>query len=368
MLERFAKHVHKSPVSFEIILPDGTHRPFGPGQASFTVRINNDRGLRALSSFDEGTIGDAYLYGDLDIDGDMLQPFALRQMMGDNHRLVYAWRYIQPLFFGQIYTNNAAIAAHYDVDPRFFLSFLDSDVPCYTQGVFQNEQESLKTASLRKFDYCFDRLQLKPGHHILEIGPGWGAWLEYASKRGIRCTGITNSGVSKNYLDGRAAELKLDWRIIQQDFLQYSDTLKYDAIVIMGVIEHLPTYAQVIDRFVKLLKPGGRIFLDASAGTKKYELSSFMVKHIYPGNHSFLALDDFVNKLSRTGLRVDELYNDRMSYFYTFRYWALNLERNRIFVAERYGDLKYRSFRLYLWGAAYEFLSRSLDCYRMIIC
>jgi cyclopropane-fatty-acyl-phospholipid synthase len=92
-----------------------------------------------------------------------------------------------------------------------------------------------------------------------------------------------------------------------------------------------------------------------------------MVKHIYPGNHSFLALDDFANKLFRSPMRIEELYNDRMSYFYTFRQWAQNLERNRSAVTERYGDMKYRSFKLYLWGAAYEFLSSSLDCYRMIL-
>ena len=32
---------------------------------------------------------------------------------------------------------------------------------------------------------------LKPGDEILEIGPGWGAWFEYASRRGVKCTGNT---------------------------------------------------------------------------------------------------------------------------------------------------------------------------------
>src|SRR5262245_35179884 len=36
-------------------------------------------------------------------------------------------------------------------------------------------------------------------------------------------------------------------------------------------------------------------------------------------------------------------------------------------VMKKFGEFNYRRFRLYLWGAAYEFLSRSLDCYRMII-
>jgi cyclopropane-fatty-acyl-phospholipid synthase len=170
-----------------------------------------------------------------------------------------------------------------------------------------------------------------------------------------------------DYLEAKAKALGFKWDLHLCDLLEYSTPQKYDAIVIMGVIEHLPDYARVLDKFQALLKPGGRIFLDGSACTKKYELSSYMVKYIYGGNHSFLVLHDFLDKLARTKLEVMEVFNDRYSYFLTFRQWARNFDQNRGFVIERFGESNYRRFRLYLWGAAYEFKSRSLDCYRMII-
>ncbi len=92
-----------------------------------------------------------------------------------------------------------------------------------------------------------------------------------------------------------------------------------------------------------------------------------MVKYIYSGNHSFLVLHDFLAKLARTPLEVLEILNDRTSYFLTFQQRARNFDRNRDFVVQRFGEFNYRRFRLYLWGATYEFLSRSLSCYRMII-
>ena len=95
----------------------------------------------------------------------------------------------------------------------------------------------------------------------------------------------------------------------------------------MGVIEHLPQYGAVLRKFASLLKPGGRVFLDGSACTKKYELSSFMVKYIYGGNHSFLVLHDFLEQMARTPLRVREMHNDRFSYFLTFQQWAKNFDR-----------------------------------------
>ena len=135
----------------------------------------------------------------------------------------------------------------------------------------------------------------------------------------------------------------------------------------MGVIEHLPNYARVLEQFMSMLKPGKHIFLDGSACTKKYELSSYMVKYIYGGNHSFLVLHDFLDKLAQTPLQVLEIFNDRHSYFLTFQQWARNLDDNRESVIERFGEFDYRRFRFYLWGATYEFLSRSLACYRMVI-
>ena len=366
-LDRIARVFGQTSVPFEMYFPDGAVRCFGQGVPSFCVKLNNRNAVRAITSFDQVKFADAYLAGDIDIDGEMLRPFELRRMMGDLHPLMTAWRFLQPLLLGQVRTNKAAITSHYDVDAEFFLSFLDPKVPCYTQGVYASASEALDVATVRKFDYCYDRLRLKPGDHILEVGPGWGAWFEYASRRGIKCTGISISRSSIDYLDRRAKELGYHWELIHADLLAYQSDRKYDAIVIMGVIEHLPQYDRVLAKFVSLLKPGGYIFLDGSACTRKYELSSFMVKYIYPGNHSFLVLHDFLEKLASTRLCLLEVFNDRYSYFLAFQQWARSFDANRAFVVERFGEFNYRRFRLYLWGAAYEFLSRSLDCYRMVI-
>ncbi len=366
-LGRFARQFSDMPVPFDVFLPDGSVEHFGKGPPSFRITLRNKNALNAVTSLDEGRFAEAYLAGDIDLDGDMVRPFELRHAMKDFHLVTAAWRFILPFLFGQVRTNRQAIAAHYDIDPEFFLAFLDAKTPCYTQGVYESDDETLDVATLRKFEYCYQKLGLKPGDHILEIGPGWGAWFEFASKRGVKCTGISISATSISYLNGRAKELGYDWELINSDLLEYQTERKYDAIVIMGVIEHLPDYKAVLDKFATLIKPGKFIFLDGSACIKKYELSSFMVKYIYGGNHSFLVLHDFLDKLAQTKLEVMEILNDRHSYFLTFRQWAINFDTHREALIARFGEFNFRRFRLYLWGATYEFQSRSLDCYRMII-
>ena len=366
-LDALIGRVGKITTPFSIELPDGQTRNLGEGKPEFLVGLRNERALRALRSLDEGNISEAYLHGDLDLEGDMLKPFQLRGHFDDRHPLVAAWRFVEPLLFGQVYTNKRAIASHYNADPKLFLSFLDPIFPAYSQGVYANDDEPLAKALERKFDWAIEKCALAPGKTVLEIGPGWGAFASHALQTGVRFTGITNSEVSQSYLRSKLANFGDRFDIQLTDFYEYEPREPFDAIVIMGVIEHLPDYERVLKKFSRLLKPGGVVFLDGSAAKKKFELSTFMVRHIYPGNHSFLVLDDLLNKLAKTDLELMEVHNDRWSYFLTFRQWALNLEASKDFVRRTFGDFEYRKFRLYLWGAANEFLVRALDCYRMIL-
>jgi cyclopropane-fatty-acyl-phospholipid synthase len=366
-LEAFINRVGAAATTFSIELPDGEKRNVGRGEAEFHVGLRSDRALKALRTLDEGDIAEAYLQGDIDLEGDMLKPFALRASLDDRHPMVAAWRFIQPLLFGQVYTNKRAISSHYNADPKLFLSFLDPAFPAYSQGVYANDGEPLAKALERKFDWAIAKCELSPGKRVLEIGPGWGAFAGHALQAGVHFTGVTNSEVSQSYLRSKLANFGDRFDILFTDFYDYEPKERFDAIVIMGVIEHLPNYERVLKKFFQLLKPGGLVFLDGSAARKKYELSTFMVRHIYPGNHSFLVLDDLLNKLGRTELELMEVHNDRWSYFLTFKQWALNLEANKDHVRRAFGDFEFRKFRLYLWGAAYEFLARNLDCYRLVM-
>ena len=352
---------------FTVELPSGESRKVGDGEPTFMIGLRNERALRAVRSLDEGNISEAYIHGDIDLEGDMLKPFDLRQSLDDQHPLVAAWRFLEPLLFGQVYTNKRAISSHYNADPNFFLSFLDPVFPAYSQGVYESEDEPLAKALQRKFDWALEQCGIGKGTRVLEIGPGWGAFAGHALQAGARFTGITNSEVSQTYLRGKLANFGNNFDIELTDFYEYEPKEKFDAIVIMGVIEHLPDYERVLKKFSSLLKPGGKVYLDGSAWKKKYELSTFMIRHIYPGNHSFLVLDDFLNKMFKTDFEVDVIHNDRWSYYLTFKQWAMNLDAHKEYIQRTFGDFEFRKFRLYLWGATYEFLHRNLDCYRLIL-
>lgn len=366
MLRRLARRFADAPAGFTLQLPGGQTQTFGQGDSAFRVVLKHPRALRALATLDEGIIAEAYMAAWFDVEGDMLSLLALRSQLNDKHPLHYLWRFVQPLLFGQVGTNAKAISSHYDLDPSFYEAFFGPG-RCYTQGIYENEDESLETTTLRKFDFCAEACGLQPGSHVLEVGPGWGAFAEYAAARGIRMSMVTNSRQSEDYMRALGERLGHSWKIYNDDILRFAPGERYDAIVLMGIMEHLPDYPAMLRQFQRLLKPGGRVYFDASAARVKYQASSFVYRYIYPGNHSFFVLHDFLDALARTPLKLRGVYDDQRNYYLTFIRWARRFEANREAVIARFGEHHWRRFHLYLWASARCFLDDTLQCYRVVL-
>lgn len=354
----------KTPV--EIQLWGGRSYRFGEDEPAVQVLIKDRKGLEALRRWDELKICEAYMNGSLDVVGDMLGFVSLRGAFSDNHPLNYLWRRIAPWFIGRLATDRKAIAAHYDFANEFYLLFLDP-TRCYSQAVFDRDDETLETAQRRKLDFAIESCQLKPGDRVLDVGGGWGSFMEHAGQRGIQVTSLTISRQSEDFLADLIQRRQLPCRVLNQDFLEYASAEPYDAIVILGVMEHLPDYPSVLRQIQRLLKPGGRVYLDASALREKYAKAAFIARYIFPADHAFLCLHDFLAAVAKTQMDVLAVYNDRHSYYLTCKAWAENLEAAQDEIIHRWGDALYRRFRLYLWGSAYVFLNHGIEAFRVVL-
>ncbi|HKQ77945.1 MAG TPA: class I SAM-dependent methyltransferase [Blastocatellia bacterium] len=354
--------------AFELQLSGGAPRRIGTGEVAFRLAAHNERGMAALSSLDERRIGEAYLDGDLDLDGDLVAALNLRVKLTDRHPLTYLWStYGQRLLFGQVNRDKKWIGEHYDHDSEFYLLFLDRQSRCYSHGYFEHEDETLEAAIERKLTTAMEACRMRPGWRVLDIGAGWGAFTEHAGARGVQVTSLTISRESERYVRDLIERKKLPCRVIREHFLEYRSDEPYDAIVNLGVTEHLPDYAATLAQYQRLLKPGGRVFLDACAARTKFPFSSFTLSHIWPGNATPLALADYLNEVARTPFELLSVHNDRRSYMLTTRHWAENLDRRRDEVVARWGERLYRQFRLYLWGCVHSFSMDDVTAYRLLL-
>lgn len=367
ILRRIQENVaNRVEVPFEIRLWGDRAYRFGKGEPAVDILVRDRNGLAALGRLDELSICEAYMAGSLDVVGDMLQFVGLRGALSDSHPLDYLWRRIAPWLIGRSTANRQAIATHYEFDNDFYLKFLDA-TRCYSQAVFEQDHEALETAQLRKLNFAVEACALKPGDRVLDVGGGWGSFTEHAGRRGIEVTVLTISEHSERFLRDLIWRLQLPAQVLNRDFLIYDSPEPYDAIVILGVMEHLPDYPAVLRRLQRLLRPGGRVYLDASAFREKYVKPTFVSRYIFPGDHCYFCLHDFLAAAAKTPLDVLAVYNDRHSYFLTCRTWAENLEAARDEIVRRWGEALYRRFRLYLWGSAFAFRNRDMEAYRVVL-
>jgi cyclopropane-fatty-acyl-phospholipid synthase len=351
-IDRLTKRMRGIDIPFSIEFPSGEKHAVGRGESEFQLSFRNSRSLGALRTLDKIEFVDAYFHGSIDLEGNMLKLFALRAELGGPHPLIKVWHSVRRLLSRYIFSNQRAIASSYD--PKLLMSFLDPLIPAYTHGVHGHDEEPLATALVRKFEFAIVRCGLEAGKTVLDIGPRWGAFTAYALQAGVSLTGLTSSEASLSHLKSKFGGFGSRFRIMLGDILNYDTNEKFDVIVIMGTLGHFPLHTRVLNKIYYLLKPGGRVYLDESIASETH-------------NYSLLNLNDFLDRLAKSGLEVMEVHNDRWSNHLTYRQWARNFEANKSYVQRTFGDVEYRKFRFYLWGAAYAFLARKLDCYRLIL-
>ncbi len=352
--------------SWELRMPGGSIVPMGSGPVAFRIDAASPRGLAAMESLDEVQIARAYFDGDLDFEGDLAAALSLRSALTDRYPFVRFWiDRVQPLLRGQVECDRNWIQDHYDEDPQFYELFLDRKFRCYSQGQFAGPSESLETAIERKLNTAVESIGLTPGSSVLDVGAGWGAFVEFAGRRGIRVTSLTISQVSERFVAGLIARLQLPCKVVCQHLLEYRSAEPYDAIVNLGVTEHLPDYPATIRQYERLLKPGGQIYLDASASrTRK---SATTATFIYPGNARFLNLAEYVRAVQDSAFDMLAIGNDTEDYRRTMECWARNLDDARAAIVERFGERQYRRFRLYLWAGTHAFSTGDLEAYHMVL-
>jgi cyclopropane-fatty-acyl-phospholipid synthase len=353
--------------SFALKGPDSSERRFGDGEPAFTLSATDGKSLSALGTLDALVIAESYLYGGLEVEGDMEAVLRMRDFFRDSHPLVTAWHMFWPKIHGQERTDAEHISHHYDIDADFFLSFLDKRHRCYSHGVFHRDDESLEDGITHKLDFALESVEAKPGDRILDVGGGWGAFTEYAGNKDMRVTSLTISRESEKFLNALIEREKLPCRVNYQHLHEHRPEKKYDAIVILGVTEHLPDYERTLALYRSMLKPGGKVYLDASAKRKKYDISSFLRRHIYPGNGSPMCLHDYLRAVAESPFRVEGVHNDGHSYALTARHWAERFEAAKDMIERRWGRAQYRKFRIYLWGCVDGFGRDDIQAYRVVL-
>ncbi|MDC2889270.1 cyclopropane-fatty-acyl-phospholipid synthase [Psychrosphaera sp. G1-22] len=179
--------------------------------------------------------------------------------------------------------------AHYDLGNDLYEQFLDDNM-VYSSAIFSDPDQSLEQAQINKFELICQRLDLKPGESLLEIGTGWGGLAIYAAQHyGVHVTTTTISEQQFDYANNRVNELGLSSKItlLKEDYRLLTGT--YDKVVSIEMIEAVGKeyFATYFKKLNSLLKPDGKLLLQAiTIADQRFEYYAnnvdFIQKYIFP--------------------------------------------------------------------------------------
>jgi cyclopropane-fatty-acyl-phospholipid synthase len=315
-------------------LPDGSRRRIGfhrPGPAA-VVKINSWMALVRLTT--SGSVGwyKAWAAGEWS-SPDPVPIFELFMLngpsLGELGRAKGIRRWINSLAhqlrdngLGQAREN---IAAHYDLGNDFYAEWLDPSMTYSSARLAPGDD--LEAGQKRKVAVLLDRLQLKPGDRLLEIGCGWGTLAIEAAKRGAKVVGLTLSAEQKSWADEKIALAQLSDRIEirLKDYREISE--QFDAVASVEMVEAVgqrwwPAY---LDSIARNLKSGGRAALQYIS--IRHELfegysrnADFIQAYIFPGG---MLLDEpqFAALAAERGLSWEGREGFPLDYAETLKRW-----------------------------------------------
>ena len=266
------------------------------------------------------------------------------------------------------------ILAHYDLGNDFYALFLDQTMT-YSCGIFEHEQSTLEDASVAKYDRLCQKLQLKPGHRVVEIGTGWGGFAVHAAQNyGVHVTTTTISEEQHRYvakrfrkagLEDQISLLKKDYRDIRGEF---------DRLVSIEMIEAVghQFYAAFFETCSRLLKAEGLMALQAiTIGDQIFDRHKrsvdFIKRYIFPGS-CIPSVTAISNAIARaTDLQLIHLEDITPHYARTLREWRRRFFANVDKVREMgYPETFIRMWEYYLCYCEGGFAERYIGDVQML--
>ncbi len=352
---------------FEIITGEKSHF-IGKGEPKFSVTVHKLPGMKSLLKSTSIALGEAYMDGDIEIHGDLYE--TLNLFLGQIDKFYTDRWKLRKLMFTSGDKNNQKreVSSHYDIGNDFYRLWLDETLS-YSCGYFKENDTTLYEAQCCKVERILEKLNLKEGMTLCDIGCGWGFLLmEAAKKYKVYGMGITLSQEQQKKCKERIKEEGLE-EYVHVKLLDYRDLLhiKFDRVVSVGMLEHVGrnNYLEFMSCVKRMLKPGGLFLLHYISALKEYPGDAWVKKYIFPGGvvPSLREIINIAGDLRFYTLDVEDL---RRHYNKTLLCWNENFQRHRSEVAEMFDERFTRMWEMYLCACAAAFMNGVVDLHQIL--
>lgn len=349
----------------------GKEYQVGEGTPLFTVVFHKEIPLSALTASTSLALGEAYMNGDLEVEGDLY--FALDHFMGQMGSFDVDESALKKLLHSSTGKKNQReeVQSHYDIGNDFYKLWLDETMS-YSCGYFLRDNDTLYQAQVNKVDYILKKLHLEEGMSLLDIGCGWGFLLiEAAKKYGVHGTGITLSKEQHKEFQERihAEHLEGQLKVELADYRELPDIIKtpFDRVVSVGMVEHVgrENYQLFIDCVRNAMKPGGLFLLHFISGLKEHPGDPWIKKYIFPGG-VIPSLREILTCAAERNFHTIDVENLRQHYNRTLLCWVKNFHEHADEVRKIFDERFIRMWDLYLSACAATFHNGIIDLHQIL--
>ncbi|OTG79861.1 cyclopropane-fatty-acyl-phospholipid synthase [Acinetobacter sp. ANC 4558] len=251
---------------------------------------------------------------------------------------------------------------HYDLGNDLFSLMLDPSMQY--SCAYWKDATNLEQAQQQKLDLICQKLDLKPGMRLLDIGCGWGGLAEYAAKNyQVSVTGITISKEQQKLAKERCKSL--DVEILLTDYRDLHD--QFDRIVSIGMFEHVgpknyETYFKVVQRNLK----SEGIFLLHTIGSNSTMVNAdpWTSKYIFP-NGCLPSIENIAHYSSGKFI-MEDWHNFGADYDLTLSAWHNRFIQIWPQIESNYSARFKRMFTYYLNACAGAFRARDLQLWQIV--
>lgn len=312
------------------------------------IHVLDDSIYKDVMTSGELGLGRGYVQGKwTTTDIEKLMIILARNMNSFGRELLYSYN---PFAFNVKKKNKVddkrQIVHHYDVGNKFYELFLDHTFMAYSTGYWKTPNDTLETSIQNKLDDIIEKLDIKEGDQVLDLGCGWGLIANYIygqKKPNLTC--ITVSDEQLKYAQEHASK---EITFMQKD---YRDLVgQFDKIYSIEMIEHVGKhmYDTYFNRISSCLKQGGKAYIQTSIstqeGTDMYNQSQFILTDVFPGGH-IPRISWILEALAKNDhLRLVSLeFVDGHNFANTFKEWYNRLKANVKLVDQKL----YRTYEYY---------------------
>ncbi|MBQ8998702.1 MAG: class I SAM-dependent methyltransferase [Clostridium sp.] len=356
---------------FDVMFETGEEFHIGTLPPKFKVVVHKPVPYRNLIKSTSLALGEAYMNGEIDIEGDLVM--ALDEIFKCQDKFITDKHAMKKILYTSAskYNQKKEVTSHYDIGNEFYKLWLDTTLS-YSCAYFKEEDNTLEEAQVNKVHYILKKLNLQSGMSLLDIGCGWGFLLiEAAKKYKVHGLGITLS--KEQYREFKEAIIKEGLEdYLEVALMDYRELTKlnrqFDRVVSVGMIEHVgrENYELFFKNIDAVLKDKGVFLLHYISGRLESPGDVWIKKYIFPGG-VIPSLREIIDLSAEHGYHIRDVESLRQHYVKTLLCWHENFESNIGQIRKMFDKRFIRMWRMYLCACAASFNNGVIDLHQLML-